>query len=185
MGLGIRLAAAVAAAVFATSAFAAKNGATVQSEPDESRIAGKAVTTGNNLELIKTVIRKDNATPVSLPAPQKILDPLYRFNCPAPGSCVVEAEVTVQVASTFADNRIRLCTLLDGTAMAKPPSTCLTAGLIPQTTDVEFGKFIVVTMPSAVFAVPAGNHTLRSLAQTDQDATLGYTYIKYSIYKTQ
>lgn len=162
--------------VMGTSALAAgQNGSALLPSSGDSRAAIQGLY-ARNAKLISTTIAKNNAAPKLLKAPQMPLDAGTTVTCPAQpaGKCVIEAEVTVQVASTVADNEIRLCTTLNGAAIT---GKCLTAG------TMLVGTHMTMSVPLAQYNVAVGTHAVRSLIQADANATLGYFYVKYNVYK--
>jgi hypothetical protein len=168
-----------ASLVMGTSALAeGQNGSALLGAPSQA-VVSAAVISGayaRNAKLISTTIAKNTGVAKLLTAPQMALDAGTSVTCPsAPaGKCIIEAEVTVQAASTVADNEIRLCTTLDGAAIN---GKCLAAGTMLVNTHMT------MSLPVAQYNVAVGTHTLRSFVQADADATLGYFYVKYNVYK--
>src|SRR5688500_13962795 len=126
----------VAAVAFAVPAFA-QNGAAIDGVTKAGTKGGK-VETMTNLFPINTIIRRDAGTPSAIAG--GVLHGLDReltITCPKKpaGACVIESEITVQVASTGGQpNRLELCTLLNDKGMSNP-DLCLYAAVIPTTSS--------------------------------------------------
>ena len=112
-----------------------------------------------------------------LPSDSQPLDSPITISCSAKsgGSCTFSAEQWVQVAGTTADNRILMCTYLDGFLAF---GTCVFSGLVP--TGSFFAAFSYV---QTLKGVSPGSHTVQTFVNTDNGGTLGSYTITYRVYQ--
>jgi hypothetical protein len=109
------------------------------------------------------------------------LDSVRTITCPGTtGTCILQVIQTANVRGTTASNRWALCTAVDGVVISDSISTtCPYLGFVTNSPTYYIGA----TSSQTKFAIPVGDHTVRTYLYTEFGGTPGLFNITYNVFK--